>query len=348
MFIGYPGDAKWVMDQGLGDGASWSVGRPDLWLSDCYVDGCYNSADTNNWFWKATWWSASDSPSQSRMTIWNNVLHDFQGARAVPGDSNCGWFSFLSPRYPPQYEQRQHFTLAKNIFDGGTPTTSAGPNYGSCCDFYGTKNSVIEHNIVKKWGIYFPFWLKVQDHHWSIRANLNWDQGDFNATTRANQTVSTPLSEYVLKGGFVEYCWNFSWSASGSHFGTQEYNDGQANPFYVYRNTGVTTGTKYVAPFGILHADDMEDNAEPTNVAIGLNNLAIDVKIDAINNGPWRIHTWDNRVVGTLDDAAAKAAMPLGTFSGNVWGQQILIDFTTGAATGTWDVYNGLKGAYIV
>jgi hypothetical protein len=346
VFIGFPGDAKWVLDQGLLDGGYWSVGRPDLWLSDCYVDGCNNSSyESNNWFWKVTWWNPGNVRSQSRITIWNNVLHNFQGALAVPGDSCAGWFSFLSPRYPPDYEQRQHLCVIKNVFDTAFPTTSTGKNYGSCVTLYGTTKSVIEHNVAKEWGVYRPWWLKIQDSYMSVRANMSWSDGGY--AVGVTITMTNYGGVEGRKGGHNEICWNFDRNIdSSSTFNTEEYDTGQSDPTYIYRNTTVKTGN-YFAGLASIAIDNKEENASPTNVIVGLNNANYVSKVRVDSDGPWYTYAWDNSLRGYRTDQIAKTRSPLSTFSGNIFAQDQRIDFTTGRFTGAWESLSGLKGAYI-
>jgi len=354
VFIGWPGEGKWVMEQGKNVNLQWSVGRPDLWLSDCYVDG--NTDDTdNNWFWKATWWSSTDSISQSRMTIWNNTLYNNQGSYDAPGDGNGGWFSFLSPRYAPPYERRQHFLLIKNVFDTGYPTTSPNSNFGSCCDFYGTARGVIEHNVVKNWNIYNPFWLKYQDTWWSIRANCLW--GNVNAAFKGHQSQYVPVDGGNVpdKGGYNEYCWNFALTTDDKmQINFSDENEGRppypASPQYAYRNTLVSTNTNRFVAGGDIY--NSYDNPPTVNNDVRLIDNVVVVSFGSAKaTGPWTIR-WSSspQPAGgyTHGDEEGKQYLPNGVLRGTLWVTNGTgVSRETGRLEGNWVEYRGQRGAYV-
>jgi len=355
VFIGWPGEGKWVMEQGKNDNIPWNAGRPDLWLSDCYVDGCTSTGNLN-YFFRVTFWNVDDSTSQSRATIWNNTLYNFQGALAKTGDSNSGWFIFLSPRYGPTFERRQHHAYLKNVFDTGYPTTSPGDNYGSCIEHYGTARSVIEHNVVKNWNIYNPWWLKVQNTWWSMRANCSWEN-NVNAQTTSQQTTYTPVDGvYVDKGGYTEYCWNYVLSENNQVklvcVDKNDKNYGVANPQYMYRNTQISTSTKV----GKFSSGDLYNSSEnpPTydNILRVFDTVGCGSYRTSSATGPWTIR-WSSspQPPGSSPhgDTQALEWAPNGVFSGTLFGNGVTVDvdLTSGRLQGTWVEYRGQRGAYV-
>jgi hypothetical protein len=349
VFIGWPGEGKWVMEQGKNVNLQWSVGRPDLWLSDCYVDG--NTDDTdNNWFWKVSWWNISDGNSHSRCTIWNNVLYNHQGSYSAPGDGNGGWFSFLSPRWTEDgYETRVHYAIIKNVFDTGYPTTSTGRNYGSCVDFYGTTRSILEHNVIRNWNVATPIWMKLHDQWWSVRANSLWENNE------TAEIICNQISQYSVppapKGGYTEVCWNFR-SAKDLIVLFSDENQktvAPANPQYLYRNTNYYIGTSGFYNGGYLYSS-------PDAVPIEHNVLRVfdnvHVTVNRISGtGPWAIGYGNGpRPTGSSrhGDAQAMEWALNGVFEGTLMNDRNGgIDFTTGRLEGDWVEYRGQRGAYV-
>jgi hypothetical protein len=233
------------------------------------------------------------------------------------------------------------------VFDTGYPTTSPGENYGSCWDSYGTERSVIEHNVVKNWNISIPFWLKIQNTWWSVRANCMWEN-NVNASFKAQQSNYTqPDDIYIDKGGYTEYCWNYSKSPENSSFAFVDKNDWPGNPQYAYRNTIISLNSSAYFAAGDL-TNSWDDPPTVNNVIRVFNNAAVASKGQA---GCWTVR-WSAspKPAGTSrhTDASALEYLPNGVLEGTLFSTNSTgVSTVTGRLEGNWVEYRGQRGAYV-